>query len=258
MFNFLFLKKLEVDKNYSSWFGRNGVEKYLYTKLNENGIPFKKGEDPHTPKRYESDLILENENKIFIIELKKASANMNSRLGNVGNGILDIKKSLWESQVQALRMKNILKEETQLNLKDSLKDSIVFLKDREVYTLTLTLEDYGLFHNPNLSRELMKTLYSIEKIEIDGNASYFEKVIKEYVELTDKLVVYTEEKILDLTGTYYRSLFLNMEQFMIILNSSNGNIDDLLNKLSNLSSFYSNIDPYKNIKGVISIEDRTR
>ncbi|WP_321329200.1 hypothetical protein [uncultured Ilyobacter sp.] len=258
MFNFLFLKKLEVDKNYSSWFGRNGVEKYLYTKLNENGIPFKKGEDPHTPKRYESDLILESENKIFIIELKKASANMNSRLGNVGNGILDIKKSLWESQVQALRMKNILKEETQLNLKDSLKDSIVFLEDREVYTLTLTLEDYGLFHNPDLSRELMKTLYSIEKIEIDGNASYFEKVIKEYVELTDKLGVYTEEKILDLTGTYYRSLFLNMEQFMIILNSSNGNIDDLLNKLSNLSSFYSNIDPYKNIKGAISIEDRTR
>lgn len=86
------------DNKLSSKIGPN-IEKAVLNLLIDKNFNCYSGHwfDEINEKWYESDLILNLDKTIVLIEIKKASMNLKSKNGDIYNSIIDIKKSFLES-----------------------------------------------------------------------------------------------------------------------------------------------------------------
>lgn len=227
----------KIDK-FSIKFGEK-LEKILENLIIERGIVHKKGYWEKDNTWYESDLILEFDKMIVIIELKKGNLHYNTKKGEIFQALLDVKKTLLDSQIQALRLRSFLEENKRIRFfkkKDkNSKYQELIVNDRRIMTLSLSLEDYDSLHCKSISSNIIKEGLFIEKVRVIPSYPKEEIQINKYFnelkEIHQILESSSYSRKKDIDSLYHYSLFLNLQYFYYLLKDKEIDLEDKLSEL---------------------------
>lgn len=226
--------KLFTEKNYNCSFG------HWYDEINEEW--------------YESDLILNLDKTIVLIEIKKASMKLKSKTGDIFNSLLDVNKAFLESQIQALRLKARLKKNNFVKLyTNKTKDSNykeLFLEDKRIITLSLTLEDFDILHCTSFCSNLIKNSLFIDKISTEPIQKEEKKLNKAISELKKINLDLEDLDNYNIDTRYHDLLFFNIQFLSCLLNNLDEPIE-LEKKLITFCSFVNNEDIYRTLEYII-------
>ena len=192
-------------------------EAYVKYLFNQKGILF------HSAKYKngsgQCDVIVETDEKIIFIEIKKKSLTRLAKSGNDVKIFFDLSKSLVESLIQLNRHEIIL-----YNLKKlELEDYTLYLNERGVEKMTLVLHDYGVMQSNMICDQILKNL------EIGGYEVYDLKYKQEFDGISDKFKKLNQQ-ITQLNiwknstqQPHFNYKFLSLSQLLIILDESSSN-----------------------------------
>jgi hypothetical protein len=213
-----------IDKNVDDIIG-SYTEIFLREELKKKNIIYNYGE--YVNNIYESDLIIESSDTIIVIEIKKKPLKRISRSGDDVNILIDISDSLVDSLIQINRHEiELLK-----NGKLELESGIVYLNDRNIEKISLSLLDYGSLQDRAVIEQILQ-------IFMTNKYNPFDKKYQDYFnKLNEKCSVISEqmEEIIRLNPEktkrpFFDCWFLSLPQLLILLNESNSN-DDFKNNL---------------------------
>lgn len=148
----------------------------------------------------ESDFIIENDESIIIIEVKKKPLVRKSKSGYNYWIFMDLFKSLAKSQVQANKLEYLLKKygNVQLELKNGSTYNLS-LNERVIKRISLTQFDYGSLYNPHFVKFFLYTLingkYVLESDDVRFHKEFdkIKEIIEEYAESYIQLDIPSEE-----------------------------------------------------------------
>ncbi|WFD08757.1 hypothetical protein [Tepidibacter hydrothermalis] len=212
----------------------------------------------------ECDLILENNNYIVFIEIKKKFLTNKALQGIDINFMNDINKSLIDSQIQSGKHQlNLLKDkEICLYDKRGKKNRKIIkkikLNNRKIKRVSLVLQDYNCINSYTISRQILVGLTNtIVNSEVEEYKTTIEMLNKNIQKLNHQY-----QELIKLNSSYdniwsiYENVhFFNLQQFMYILEESNDK-DDLFKRLFMLEKFFTGthdfFSDYENMKKVLS------
>ena len=162
----------------------------------------------------ESDFIIENDESIILIEVKKKPLVRKSKSGYNYWIFMDLFKSLAKSQVQANKLEYLLKKygNVELELKNGSNYNLS-LNERLIKRISLTQLDYGSLYNPHFVKFFLYTLingkYVLESDDVKFHKEFdnIKKIIEEYEESYIQLDIPSEEfDYFAQSNTYFLSL----------------------------------------------------
>ena len=162
----------------------------------------------------ESDFIIENDESIILIEVKKKPLVRKSKSGYNYWIFMDLFKSLAKSQVQANKLEYLLKKygNVELELKNGSTYNLS-LNERVIKRISLTQLDYGSLYNPHFVKFFLYTLingkYVLESDDVKFHKEFdnIKKIIEEYEESYIQLDIPPEEfNYFAQSNTYFLSL----------------------------------------------------
>ena len=162
----------------------------------------------------ESDFIIENDESIILIEVKKKPLVRKSKSGYNYWIFMDLFKSLAKSQVQANKLEYLLKKygNVELELKNGSNYNLS-LNGRVIKRISLTQLDYGSLYNPHFVKFFLYTLingkYVLESDDVKFHKEFdnIKKIIEEYEESYIQLDIPPEEfNYFAQSNTYFLSL----------------------------------------------------
>ncbi len=239
------------------------TEKYVKDKLNEKDIPFKSGYYAirNQKDKGECDVVLETNNEIVFLEIKKRSLPDEFELGDdvevlrsLGDGMLNAQKQILRHRIylQKHNLMRLYKEENENSLCSDLE-----LKGRRIVAVSMCLTEYGFLTNKTISSQLLESLlfatYHATNPAKDINLKKLNKLRDTISKLVEEL---RPEDKKDARSVFFNTLFRSLQQFVYVLNSSN-NIEQLVQYLTSeiylidgsldfYSSLYSNIKTMRN------------
>ena len=176
----------------------------------------------------ESDFIIENDESIILIEVKKKPLVRKSKSGYNYWIFMDLFKSLAKSQVQANKLEYLLKKygNVELELKNGSNYNLS-LNERLIKRISLTQLDYGSLYNPHFVKFFLYTLingkYVLESDDVKFQKEFdnIKKIIEEYEESYIQLDIPSEEfDYFAQSNTYFLSL---SQLYEVIKRSSDNN-----------------------------------
>ena len=176
----------------------------------------------------ESDFIIENDESIILIEVKKKPLVRKSKSGYNYWIFMDLFKSLAKSQVQANKLEYLLKKygNVELELKNGSTYNLS-LNERVIKRISLTQLDYGSLYNPHFVKFFLYTLingkYVLESDDVKFHKEFdnIKKIIEEYEESYIQLDIPPEEfNYFAQSNTYFLSLF---QLYEVIKRSTDNN-----------------------------------
>ena len=230
------------------------LEGFMRQKFAEKGIAVKHGKYKYGKSEGECDLVVESDDKIFLMEMKKKNLTRASRQGNEYQIVLDLAGSLLYSQDQCFRTKMVLMKEGQVELEENGNKEMLEYKGRKTEHITLTLNDYGSMQERLLLKQILEIFmrYEFSVKDEDVDATHLDAQIKQmvkegYVTLAKKqkqLKGFLDEickmELLNTPQTkqfrydpFFDSWFLNIEQLCYLLKISN-NISEFEENVKNL------------------------
>ena len=123
-------------------------KKYKLTKEQKNTLNLKSND-------LETDLIIEFNDRIAFIEIKKKTLRKESKSGKYLSILEDLGKSLITSQMQTYRHERFLKKYKEINFSDNTK---LELMNRDVITISLSIFNYGLLHDFSFTSKMLDLL----------------------------------------------------------------------------------------------------
>ena len=226
---------LTIDIN--SYMG-NSLEEMIKSRLEIKNIKFKTGYYGQE----QCDIVLETDNKIAFIEIKKKSITEEAKRGNDVKFIEDISKSLVSSQYQLLKHEYNLRTNGYLDLAKSNNKKMnrgcskqrVTLGDKSIIKISLSLTDYGFINSTHLTRKVLEVLSFVKFTPIKEYNSKDVENINDYLEKMQKYV----EKLIKITSTeidikdiFKDTYFISLNQFLYYLDKSKS-IEELLQNIS--------------------------
>lgn len=181
----------EKDNNIHS---KNGkwIENIITDKLRETGLnvigPGKKYDLTDNQKKeleltadnLETDIIIEFDDRISFIEIKSKPLTRKSKSGNYLSILVDLGKSLIDSQIQAHRHERFLNTYKEINFNDNTK---IQLKNRDIINISLSIFNYLSLHDFSFTSKILDILSK----GISINESYDKKEIAELNKTIKKL-----------------------------------------------------------------------
>ncbi|MRG47566.1 hypothetical protein GFS24_20760 [Chitinophaga sp. SYP-B3965] len=206
------------------------LELFIYKKLNQKGIKHVHGQyHPSIAPPGEADLIIESENNIAIIEIKKKILTKKAKGGSDIQLIKDLASSLLDAQIQAGRTEIILRAKNEISLVGASDGSTitVSLNNRNVDRIALTQWDYGCFQDRTFTTNLLSNMSMAEIGLLDKSD---EGLNKDFEKLSGKLMVLTDQyEELDRIDPsfshfpFFNCWFLSISQLLTIIRYSDGN-----------------------------------
>lgn len=175
----------------------------------------------------ESDFIIENDESIILIEVKKKPLVRKSKSGYNYWIFMDLFKSLAKSQVQANKLEYLLKKYGTVELK--LKNGSNYelsLNERVIKRISLTQLDYGSLYNPYFVKFFLYTLingkYVLESDDVKFHKEFdnIKKIIEEYEESYIQLDIPSEEFNY---FAHFNTYFLSLSQLYEVIKRSTDN-----------------------------------
>lgn len=144
------------------------METYLYRKLQESGISLSYGKYlQNKPEAGEADGIIESNNSIVLLEIKKKVLTRESKSGKDTKLVIDLFNSLLDAQSQAVRTEILLRERSVLVLDNNGCVSNIERKNRQFERIALTQWDFGSFQDRTLIFRLLEIFKDAEIELID-------------------------------------------------------------------------------------------
>lgn len=218
------------------------LEELMHNKLHQKGIATKTGRYVVDKIEGEADVVIETQDKILLVEMKKKTITRAARQGHIYQIVLDFAGSLLYSQEQCVRTDTLLRRKGSIDLliKKKVIDNLEWL-GRESDKITLTLSDYGTLQDravlKNVLDEMLKYRFTIDEKEVrafETDEKKQEMTIKGYKTLAEKqddMITYLTElkQQHDPAKTwspFFNSFFLNLEQMFFMVGLAN-NLDEL-------------------------------
>ena len=234
----------KLRKNYDNFDDRIGIEfeNYVKQELNAKNISYSFGKYIIGRKKPECDLIIETENTIVFVEIKKKAITRDAKAGDEIKLILDLSMSFLDATLQSGNHELNLREKGYLEFENGNK---LYLKNRSIERVALTLLDFGGFQDRVMLDELFKIML-ISDFQV--NNSEFES---DFEEIKEKILMLRTqgEKLAQYDG-FYKSVpfhncwFLSLPQLLMLLDDSVDN-DSFVNKLISIKFVTtSSIDYY--------------
>lgn len=129
------------------------LEDFIRQRLSKFNVTIKHGDYTNSDgEDGEIDAAIEFDDLIVLIELKKKSFTRKARSGLWDSVLIDIHKSLLDSQHQALGHEYSLEKDRQIKFRDG---TILQLNDRAIEKVTLVLFDYGAIQDRTIIKQLL-------------------------------------------------------------------------------------------------------
>lgn len=175
----------------------------------------------------ESDIIVETETAIVLIEAKKKAFTRKAKSGRDIEIIIDLAASLLEAQLQAGRTEIILREQGFLEIENNGQISKIEHKGRDIERITLAHLDYGSFQDRTVINNILSILVNTRMEILNKNnttaIAKFEEIKQkcdEWEAQAAELVKYDESF---LHFPFFNCWFLSLSQLLLILKFSNSN-----------------------------------
>jgi len=200
-------------------------EKYIKYLLSQKKIFFKSGK--YKNGNGECDIIVETDDKILFIEIKKKALTRIAKSGEDIQIFIDLSKSLLDSSIQLNNHEINLRENNKLEL----EDYTLQLNRRDIEKITLVLNDYGTLHDYSICDRILNN------IEIGGYDVYNQNYKNEFkkLEIKSKKLREQNEHInswkKNKNQPHFNYKFLCLSQFLVILDESSSNEELLRNFL---------------------------
>lgn len=103
----------------------------------------------------ETDLIIEFDDRIAFIEIKKKTLRKKSKSGEYFSILDDLSKSLINSQTQSYRHERFLQNNKEINFTDGTR---IKLDNRDIITISLSIFNYGSLHDFSFTSKALEIL----------------------------------------------------------------------------------------------------
>jgi hypothetical protein len=204
------------------------LEAFVHTKLKEKNITFSYGDYVKDCKiKGEADGIIEAENAIILLEIKKKVLTRRSKTGSAVAVIIDLAGSLLEAQIQAGRTELLLRQQGYIELESNGQVNKVYYNNREIERVALTQWDFGSFQDRgiinNILSILMGTSYTLTKEGNKSDTDAFKKMNKlRNIHQSQAEQLHEIDPRFD-HYPYFSCWFLSVPQLMVLLRYSNNN-----------------------------------
>jgi hypothetical protein len=256
------------------------LEDYVKHKLATKGMASKYGKYEKDGVKGECNIIVEGNERILLMELKKKNLTRIARQGNEYQIVLDFAGSLFNSQEQCFRTQMLLMKYGQIELNEKEHHDVLEQKDRPNENITLTLNDYGSLQEcyliEQVMQEFMRYRFTVNEEEVDATElkDDIKKSVKQgYVSLAkkqDALDGFLNEiykmELAKLTikqknykfRPFFNSWFLNIEQLCYMINISS-DANDLAEKLNSIKSMvYGTKDFWTELPMKLEMVEKTK
>lgn len=240
----------------------NAMEKFITSELKRLGVKFYSG--IYSPSKgiiEEVDFILEFKDIIIFIELKKKTLRRTSRAGDSTTSLIDLHKSLLDSQIQTLKHETHLLEKGFIEFKDK---TILKYNNQQIERISLSLWELGFLQDKSLVKEFLKLYFnygfttpkphehSHNQKELDKAFLIMNQKCDQFRGLINKRHQYSP---INLNIYFLSSWFLSIPQLLMLIDECNSS-QDLPKKLKtarNITTksldFYFEYTNAKRIKG---------
>ncbi|HLP90048.1 MAG TPA: hypothetical protein VK184_15840 [Nostocaceae cyanobacterium] len=210
----------KIDEN--NQFGHQ-VEEFVKNELASKGVVFKSGKYKMDGTEGECDVVIETENTIIFIEIKKKALTRKAKSGNDIDIFVDISKSLMDAQIQLGGHEILIKKFGYLELYTDSNKQMINLNGRNIARIAMTLLDFGGLQDRTIVSLLQKMLG--KRIEVNDK-KYQEKVneIQKKINLLQE-----QQKQLDNLASnsqlppFFNCWFISIPQLLILLDNVNSN-----------------------------------
>ncbi|WP_195251357.1 hypothetical protein [Romboutsia sp. 1001713B170207_170306_H8] len=244
-------------------------EEYIKYELDNKGYKYLDGGYKYTynneSKDNECDLILEDENNIVFIEIKKRIIDENIYKGDDVRYYVSLADSLMHSQLQSGYHMIQLIHNGKLELYKrengktdySKKIGEVDYNNKNIIRISLVLQDYGFIDNKNTTEKFLNSIKFMNYKAVDAER---EKELEKFNKTQEKLNAQFDI-IKNIQGhndkVYFNSVLRSFQQIMCSLENSNSVNEFIENLTFDLHISFGNYDFYQslyNYKGISSIK----
>lgn len=208
---------MEVRGNYDLDLGTE-LENLIKVEMNKNNINYQSGHYKFDGEEGDCDIIIESNDTIVLIEVKKKALTRASQSGDDIKLILDLSKSLLDAQLQVGKHEILLRKNGYIRFDDGTK---LEFNDRTIERIALTLLDYGGFQDRYVINHLLEVMSTSNFV---ANDSKYENHFKELKEKTDKLKKQTKvlAKYDDIyiKFPFFNCWFFSLPQLLILIDDS--------------------------------------
>ena len=200
-------------------------------------------------KKLECDVLLQSNNYIAFMEMKKKELTKISRKGNIVFILNDLALSLLDSQKQANRHMRYIKEFNKIKFDetDSLKEIEVTLNQREIIKISVSSLDYLSLHSKTIFHRFLSLLYNKEIILTEPASQEECDAVRKFnisnqdysKELNN---IHSDFQLIEQNG-FYNTFYLNMFHLLYLINQCD-NIDEFFSRLISVRGVILN---YKDI-----------
>ena len=216
------------------------LERFVKEQLQTLKIKYSYGDYSVDSRKYqtskeqgECDIIIESDDTIIFIEIKKKSLTNNAKGGCDAAIFADLAGSLLDTQIQLGWHEIIIRSQGYLELTPNKEPNNKYrleLNGRSIERVTLTLLDFGGFQDRNLLYQFLQLMLSTSSIDAPDSANATEVIDKSKINKTLPIFLQQHERLKSLNPRqeqfpFYDCWFLSLPQFLIL-------IDDLSEKKS--------------------------
>ena len=226
------------EKQFNAIYGRS----YRVYKPQQNKLNIKSQE-------LECDVLLQSDDYIIFMELKKKELTKISKKGNIFSLLNDLSFSLLDSSYQANKHMRYISEFKEIKFykvnNDNKPEIVIDLNDRKILKISISSLDYLSLHSKDVFQKFIRLLYNKEIVvsneysieECASIQNFNESNHKFSKELYNEHSKYQLEEVLG----FYNSYFLNVFHIIFMINRSD-NSEQFIDLLLNSRTF---ITPYR-------------
>jgi len=246
------LKKIKIPPHIHDKMG-DYLEIFVKKQLETLKIKYSYGHYPVDSPQYkpsrpqgECDIIIESDDTIIFIEIKKKPLTNNAKGGCDAAIFADLAGSLLDTQFQLGWHEIIIRSQGYLELTPNKEPNNKYrleLKGRSIERVTLTLLDFGGFQDRNLLYQFLQLMLSTSSIDAPDSANAKEVIDKSEINKTLPKFLKQHEDLKSLNPRqeqfpFYDCWFLSLPQFLILIDdlSEKKSIKKLLDKTKYIST----------------------
>ncbi|MEG5140102.1 MULTISPECIES: hypothetical protein [unclassified Microcoleus] len=233
------LNKINIPHNIHNNMG-DYLERFVKEQLQTLKIKYSYGDYSVDSRKYktsrqqgECDIIIESDDTIIFIEIKKKSLTNNAKGGCDAAIFADLAGSLLDSQIQLGWHEIIIRSEGYLELTPKNEPNNTYrleLNGRSIERVTLTLLDFGGFQDRNFLYQFLQLMLSTSSIDALDSPNAQEIINRSRINQKLPIFLTQHEHLKSLNPRqeqfpFYDCWFLSLPQFLIL-------IDDLSEKKS--------------------------
>mgnify|MGYP003634166076 CR=1 FL=1 len=139
------------------------IEQFLRNTMISKGIKVIHGKYHISKgKELEADMICEDENTIYIFEIKKKVLTREAQSGNEADVLKDLAKSILATQFQAMRLESELKKHGHLTLTSDNTEKTIHWNNRKVKRISVSFHDFGAVQDKTFTMKLLQAAMQID------------------------------------------------------------------------------------------------